>query len=195
MSFLAAEATPALFLDRDGVINEDQGYLFRPQDIVFTDGIFALLRTAQDLRVKVVVVTNQSGVARGFYSEDDVRKLHGWMASQFALENLRVAGFYYSPFHPEASVEAYRRVSMCRKPGPGMLLQAAEELQIDLGRSMLVGDNVSDLRAAAAAGLPRALWLGGDASVCSELALSGCDVTVVKTLADVRIQLLALFQI
>ena len=141
----------ALFLDRDGVINQDKQYLVKVEDVVFVDGIFELMKEAQRLGFVILVVTNQSGVARGYFSEDEVRILHRWMAQEFEGAGVPIAGFYYSPFHPDGSVEAYRRSSDCRKPGPGMLKRAAAEHLIDLERSMLVGDKVGDLMAARAA--------------------------------------------
>jgi D-glycero-D-manno-heptose 1,7-bisphosphate phosphatase len=134
----------AVFLDRDGVVNEDTGWPHRPEQIVFTPGIFDFCLAAAAKGYLLVIVTNQSGVARGYFTEDDVRKLHAWMAGRFREEGVEIAGFYYCPFHPEGTVGEYARESDDRKPGPGMFLKAAEELSIDLSQSVMVGDKQSD---------------------------------------------------
>jgi D-glycero-D-manno-heptose 1,7-bisphosphate phosphatase len=134
----------ALFLDRDGVVNEDTGYPQKPEQIVFRPGIFELCRTALEKGYTIVVVTNQAGVAKGKFTEDDVRELHAWMQGQFAERGIPIAGFYYCPFHPQATVAEYRRDSDLRKPKPGMILQAARDLNLDVGSSVVIGDKVTD---------------------------------------------------
>lgn len=138
------ESRRALFLDRDGIINEDTGYPHRPDQIVFCPGIFDVCRAARDKGYILVVVTNQSGVARGKFTENDVRSLHRWMASCFEDEGAVLEGIYYCPYLADAPIEEYRRDSSYRKPGPGMFVQAAAELGIDLHRSLMVGDKPSD---------------------------------------------------
>jgi D-glycero-D-manno-heptose 1,7-bisphosphate phosphatase len=134
----------ALFLDRDGVIDEDTGYPHKPEHIVFRPGIFEFCRSAVDMGYVIVVVTNQAGVARGRFTEADVRALHAWMGEEFRRRGVEIAGFYYCPYHPEAVLPEYRQDSAMRKPRPGMVLQAAEELGIDIDRSLMVGDKPSD---------------------------------------------------
>ena len=134
----------ALFLDRDGVINEDVAYPHKPEQIVFVNGIFDLCKKAIDKDYCIVVVTNQAGVAKGYFTEEDVQKLHEWMKEQFAARGISIAGFYYCPFHKNASIERYRADSNDRKPKPGLFIKAAEELKIDLSRSLMVGDKKSD---------------------------------------------------
>lgn len=136
--------TKALFLDRDGIINEDTGYVHTPDQVVFCKGIFDLCRTAQERGYLLVVVTNQAGVAKGYFTEAVVEGLHHWMDEQFSAQGVTIHKFYYCPFHSNATVDAYRKDSDCRKPRPGMLLQAAEEFAIDLSRSFMVGDKPSD---------------------------------------------------
>lgn len=148
-------ATPALFLDRDGVINVDHAYVHRIEDFEFIPGIFELCRAARAAGHKLVVVTNQAGIARGLYSEDQFHALTAWMKQRFADEGAPLDGVYFCPTHPTAGIGHYRVESTFRKPGPGMLLQAARELAIDLPRSAIVGDKVSDMQAGAAAGLRR----------------------------------------
>jgi D-glycero-D-manno-heptose 1,7-bisphosphate phosphatase len=154
-------AAPALFLDRDGVINREIGYLHRAQDVVWVEGIFALCRTAVSLGYRLVVVTNQSGIARGYYTQEDFDALMRWMRSVFAAELAPLDAVYCCPYHPEHGVGGYRREHEDRKPGPGMLLRAARDLGLDLGGSILVGDRCSDIAAAHAAGLRRAFLLAG----------------------------------
>ncbi len=151
---------PALFLDRDGVINIDHGYVHRAEAFDFVPGIFELVRAANVSGYRVVVVTNQSGIARGFFSESQFHDLTGWMRDRFSAEGCWIDAVYFCPFHPEHGLGIYRRESHYRKPGPGMLLQAARDWSLDLASSILVGDNVTDMRAGRAAGIRRRFLLG-----------------------------------
>lgn len=144
---------PALFLDRDGVINVDHGYVFTPEKFDFIEGIFELVAHANNSGYLVVVVTNQAGIGRGYYTEDDFHALTDWMCSKFAEHNARIDAVYFCPYHPDHGVGVYRQESVFRKPGPGMLLKAAEDLCIDLANSLMVGDKDSDVKAAEAAGV------------------------------------------
>lgn len=144
---------PALFLDRDGVINVDHGYVHKPEDFTFVDGIFDLCRTASALGYLIVVVTNQAGIGRGYYTEDHFLELSDWMCGVFLEQRIRIEKVYYCPTHPKHAIGKYRTESPFRKPAPGMILQAARELDIDLQRSMLVGDNETDIQAGIAAGI------------------------------------------
>jgi D-glycero-D-manno-heptose 1,7-bisphosphate phosphatase len=134
----------ALFIDRDGVVNEDSAYPHTPQQIVFKDGIFDLCRLAREKGYLIVVVTNQAGVAKGYFKEEDVVGLHRWMQDRFRGQGIDIAGFYFCPFHKNAVVEKYRADSDLRKPRPGMVLQAARDLDIDISKSLMVGDKESD---------------------------------------------------
>jgi D-glycero-D-manno-heptose 1,7-bisphosphate phosphatase len=144
---------PALFLDRDGVINVDHGYVHRVNHFEFLPGIFDLVRSAKALGWACVVVTNQAGIARGYYSEEDFAALTGWMLQRFAEQGAPLDAVYHCPTHPDASIEHYRSDSTMRKPGPGMLLLARDELALDLPRSVLVGDKASDILAGQSAGV------------------------------------------
>lgn len=146
-------ARRALFLDRDGVINVEKDYVHRIEDFEFVEGIFALGREAVARGYAPVVVTNQSGIGRGYYSEADFQALTAWMKEEFAREGVAVAAVYHCPYHPESGVGEYRVDSFDRKPNPGMILRAARDLDLDLASSMLVGDRVSDMQAAEAAGV------------------------------------------
>lgn len=148
VSGTAALSKPALFLDRDGVINIEKNYLHKKEDFEFIDGIFDLCRFYQDKDFLIVVVTNQSGIARGYYSEVDFANLTFWMVDAFSKEGVEISQVYHCPHHPDISGECE-----CRKPHPGMLLKAASDLNIDLENSVLVGDSERDIEAAHAAGL------------------------------------------
>jgi D-glycero-D-manno-heptose 1,7-bisphosphate phosphatase len=156
-----ASITRALFLDRDGVLNEEVGYLYRPEDVRWVEGAFGLCRTAMQLGYKLIVVTNQSGIARGMYSEADFHALMEWMAAELEREQVKVDGVYFCPYHPEHGVGEYRREHEDRKPGTGMLLRASREHGLELAQSVMVGDRCSDVAAANAAGLRKAFLLRG----------------------------------
>jgi D-glycero-D-manno-heptose 1,7-bisphosphate phosphatase len=172
---------PALFLDRDGVINEDANYVHRPDQVVFLDGIFDLVREANRLTIPVIVVTNQAGIGRGFYTEDQFYALMDWMRNQFVANGARLDAVYFSPFHAEHGIGAYRRESDCRKPGPGMLLRAAREWSIDLGSSVILGDKPSDMAAGVAAGVGYRWLLSNEHG-----RLSANDYELVRSLEDAR---------
>lgn len=134
----------ALFIDRDGVINEDTGYPHKPEHIRFNDRVFTLCKQAARKGYLLAVITNQAGVAKGKFTEKDVTALHEWMAGEFKKRGITIARFYYCPHHPEAVVPAYRLACNCRKPKPGMIEQAAKDLNIDIRESLVIGDKPSD---------------------------------------------------
>ena len=138
----------ALFLDRDGVINKEINYLYKKEDFEFIEGIFELCRFYQDLGYKIIVVTNQSGIARGFYTEDDFNILTLWMNKEFEKKGLHVSRVYYCPHHPDIN-----GACRCRKPDIGMFLDAQKEFDIDLENSLMVGDHERDIEAAHKAGI------------------------------------------
>ena len=169
---LRSPGTPALFLDRDGVINQEIGYLHRPEDVRWVDGIFGLARAARALGYKLVVVTNQSGIARGLYTTAEFEALMAWIGAEFQAHGAPLDRVYHCPFHPEHGLGEWRREHEDRKPGPGMLLRAARDLDLDLSRSVMVGDRCSDVAAANAAGLELAFLLRGtEARPCPGQAL------------------------
>lgn len=153
--------SPALFLDRDGVVNHEIGYLHRIEDVRWVEGIISLCRTAMELGYKLVIVTNQAGIARGYYTMQQFDDLTSWMRAELARDGVHLDAVYCCPFHPEGIIDEYRRDHEDRKPSPGMLHRAARELEIDLARSILIGDRCSDIAAANAAGLRQAFLISG----------------------------------
>ena len=146
-------ARKALFLDRDGVINVEKNYVHRIADFEFMPGIFDLCTQAQALGYCLVVITNQAGIARGYYSEADYQRLTEWMLGEFRAHGITIDRVYHCPYHPTEGVGAYRRDSFHRKPNPGMILDARDALGLDLSCSVLVGDKDSDIEAGRAAGV------------------------------------------
>lgn len=144
---------PALFLDRDGVINVDHAYVHTVESFEFVDGIFDLCRYAISLGYSIFVVTNQAGIGRGYYSEQDFQVLTQWMQEAFRATGAPIDRVYYCPTHPVHGVGEFRRESPMRKPHPGMILKAAEEFAVDLNNSVLIGDKESDILAGRAAGI------------------------------------------
>lgn len=153
---------PAAFLDRDGVINHDDNYVHRPDQVRWIDGAKEAIRWLNDAGFYVFVVTNQAGVARGYYGEDDVKSLHAWMQRELQSFGAHIDCFEYCPHHPEGAVERYRRVSELRKPGPGMILKLQDEWSVDKEGSFMIGDRDIDMQAAAAAGVAGHQFPGGN---------------------------------
>lgn len=136
---------PAIFLDRDGTINVDKDYLYRIEEFEYVDGVIDALKTLLNLGFILVVVTNQSGIARGYYTEEDLAKLNEWMQEDLRKRGVVLSGVYYCPHHPEALIPQYRTKCNCRKPATGLYWQAEKELQIDMSKSFVIGDKIRDL--------------------------------------------------
>jgi D-glycero-D-manno-heptose 1,7-bisphosphate phosphatase len=145
---------PAAFLDRDGILNNDQGYVHRLDEFEWMSNAKEAVKILNDSGFFVFVVTNQAGVAHGYYTEADVINLHAWMTTELASVGAHVDGFYHCPHHPNGSIPAYRMVCSCRKPAPGLLIRAFAEWSVRRDGSFVIGDKISDLEAAAAAGIP-----------------------------------------
>lgn len=146
-------ANPAIFLDRDGVINVDTGYVYLVDDFKFIDGVIDALLQLKQKGYLLVVVTNQSGIARGLFTEEQFMSLTEWMDWSLADRGVDLDGIYFCPHHPSEGSDQYRKSCTCRKPGPDMILDAVKHLDIDLTRSYMVGDKPSDMKAAIHAGV------------------------------------------
>ncbi len=152
---------PAVFLDRDGTINEQMGYINHISRFHLLPGVGAAIRRLNEHGLPVVVVTNQSGLARGYFPEALLDQVHDLMREQLAAEGARIDGLYICPHHPEAKEKKFRLACDCRKPRTGLLEQAARELDLDLARSFMVGDRWSDLECGARVGATPILVLTG----------------------------------
>lgn len=148
----------ALFLDRDGVVNVDKGFVFRPEDLEFMPGVIDLIKHANE-SCFVFLVTNQSGIARGYFSEEDFWAFSGEMLNRLEVFGAKIDDIFFAPSHPQAVIKRYKQHSVLRKPFPGMLFEAALKHNIDLNRSVLVGDRKSDIEAAYRARLKSAYLL------------------------------------
>jgi D,D-heptose 1,7-bisphosphate phosphatase len=153
---------PAVFFDRDGVLNHDTGYIFETSKLKWIDGARTAVKAVNDAGYFAFVVSNQSGVARGLYEESDIRSLHRWMADEMASMGAHIDAFEYCPDHPEGTIERYRRENDRRKPGAGMITDLLSRFPVNADDSILIGDKASDLEAARAAGLQGYLFSGGN---------------------------------
>ena len=143
----------ALFLDRDGVINKNFGYVFSAKNFVWLKNVKKAIKYAYIKRYLIIVVTNQSGVARGFYSENDIKNLHKEINRQLKKQKCKIHDFFYCPYHPKYGNKKYKKNSFLRKPNPGMILKAVKKWNIDLNKSLMIGDNKIDMIASKKAGL------------------------------------------
>jgi D-glycero-D-manno-heptose 1,7-bisphosphate phosphatase len=144
---------PAAFLDRDGVLNRDGGYVHRSEEFEWIAGARQAVKLLNDRGYWVFVVTNQAGIARGFYQPADVERLHRWMNAELQRSGAHIDRFYYCPHHPDVADEIYGGDCDCRKPKPGMLLNAMRDWPVDPARSFLIGDRPADIQAARSAGI------------------------------------------
>ncbi len=176
------EVRKAAFLDRDGVINVDHGYVSAWENFEFLPGAATAMQSLSRAGYQLIIVSNQSGIGRGFYTEADLRALNGALSAHMQEEfDTVIGGFYHCPHHPTEAVGALRTVCDCRKPAPGMILRAARELNLALPDSVLVGDKSSDILAGRAAGVGRLFWVGDPSK--ESLVMSG--VEAVFALSDV----------
>lgn len=135
----------AVFLDRDGTINVDKAYLSKIEEFEYLPGVIQGLRMLQDAGFILIIVTNQSGIARGYYTEEDFLELNKWMLSDLRKKGIKIAKVYYCPHHPNGKIEKYKLDCNCRKPKLGMYEEAIEDFDIDLSRSFTIGDKIRDL--------------------------------------------------
>ncbi|MCU7843656.1 MAG: D-glycero-beta-D-manno-heptose 1,7-bisphosphate 7-phosphatase [Candidatus Thiodiazotropha sp. (ex Monitilora ramsayi)] len=157
----------ALFLDRDGVVNVDHAYVYKRDNFEFIEGVFDLVSAAHHAGYLVIVVTNQSGIGRGYFKEADFIQLMDWVSEQFVMHGGKIDKTYFCPDHPVHGIGEYRRDSGCRKPAPGMLLQATREFDIDMKHSLMVGDKPSDMAAAESAEVGSRLLFSSSEKSCS----------------------------
>jgi D-glycero-D-manno-heptose 1,7-bisphosphate phosphatase len=160
----------AAFLDRDGTITSERGYVTRPEDVVLIDGAAVAVRELNEAGVLAVIISNQSGVARGLMSEEDMAAVHAATESLLSAEGARLSGAYYCPNHPDGTVERYTRDATCRKPALGMLELAVRDLDIDVAQSTMIGDQITDVEFANRAGIPAVLVMTGKGAAHLELA-------------------------
>ena len=154
----------AVFLDRDGTINVDKGFVYRIEDFEFIDGVPEAIRLLNKSNFKVIVITNQSGIGRGYYTEEDVQKLRHFINKELGKYDACVDKFYYCPHHAEAEIEKYRTNCECRKPNSGLLRQAINDFNIDPSESFLIGDTLRDIEP-------------GNAVGCSTILIGACPDT------------------
>lgn len=153
---------PAVFFDRDGVLNEDIGYLYKKEDFKWVQGAIETIKYFNEHAYFVFVITNQSGVARGYYTEADVQKLHEWMNAELAKYDAHIDEFFYCPHHEKGIVKEYAYDCQCRKPKIGMLNKAFEKYAIDRENSIMIGDKQSDIECAENAGVLGIRFASGD---------------------------------
>ena len=166
----------ALFLDRDGVINIDTGYLYKAVDCIFVDGISDLIKKAKCFGYVIIVVTNQSGIGRGYYTEEEFHQFMSWMNVQL---NNQIDDYFFCPYHPKHGVKSYKSDSWDRKPNPGMLEKAIQKHNISPLRSLMIGDNITDIEAARAARVARPLLFNSNQKKVD-------DVTAITSLPEVE---------
>ena len=149
----------AIFLDRDGVINIDYGYVHKIENFIFIKGVFKALKILQELDYLLIIITNQAGIAKSIYKESDLKLLHEDMIKRLKVEKIFLDGIYYCPHHVEGNNPSYSIKCNCRKPEPGMILNAKNDLNIDLENSILIGDKYSDILAGQKAKIPFTILL------------------------------------
>jgi D-glycero-D-manno-heptose 1,7-bisphosphate phosphatase len=163
-----AQTVPAIFLDRDGTLNVDHGYVHEIDDFQFIEGVIEACLQLKEMGFALVLVTNQSGIARGKFTEEQFIRLTEWMDWSLADRGVDLDGIYFCPHHPEGVVEAFTQICECRKPMPGMFLLAKDELNIDMAASYMVGDKIEDMQAAAAAGVGHKILVRSGKPVTAE---------------------------
>lgn len=166
----------AIFFDRDGVLNEENGYLWEIEKFKWIDGAKQSIKLCNEKNFLAIVVTNQGGISKGLYIENDVKILHDFMQDELKKIGAHIDAFYFCPHHPEGKIKSYSKVCDCRKPKPGMIFRAAEDFQIDLKKSFLIGDSQRDIDA------------GRNAGLCGEFLFDGGNLfDLVKKILEEKI--------
>ena len=172
-------ATKTIFLDRDGVINHDMHYLFKINEFKFFDGIFEACQYFEELGYKIIIVTNQSGIARGYYNESDYLKITRWMVRQFKNNDVNILDIFHCPHGPNSKC-------ICRKPKPGMLNQAIRKYNVDLRNSWMIGDKETDMQAAMAAGIENnKILLKSSSKIDSEDSIANHYIDSIKNIKEI----------
>lgn len=184
------EKNKCIFLDRDGNINVEVDYLYKKEDFKFVDGADKAIKIFNELGYKVIVVTNQSGIARGYYTEEDLKHLHSYIDQELEKIGGKVDEYYYCPHHPEKGIGIYKRSCRCRKPELEMFLDAQKEFDIDFERSIVVGDKISDIESGIRLGMEAILVKSGHGIMEKEKIYT--KTKVYDTLYDFALELLKL---
>lgn len=177
--------TKALFLDRDGVINIDRGYVYKASECIFIDGIFDLVRRARTAGFMTIIVTNQSGIGRGLYTEADFMEFMAWMCGKFSAAGAPIDDVLFCPHHPHAEIEEYRRNCPSRKPAPGMIIRALRRHALNAAQCIMIGDRDTDMQAARDAGIGRKFRLTPDPY---EIVADSLDYQLINSLSVVKIE-------
>ena len=172
----------ALFLDRDGVINHEKGFVHTKENFIFQEGIFELVTKANSNGYHVIIITNQSGIARGYFTEKKFLNLMNWMMHQFKAKGCVISKFYYCPFHPNAKIISYKKNSYFRKPSPGMIINAKKEFSLNLKESLLIGDRITDIEAGNNAGIGKCFLFSSNEDYNHE---SGLKFKRINSLSEV----------
>ncbi|MBP1934768.1 D-glycero-alpha-D-manno-heptose-1,7-bisphosphate 7-phosphatase [Ammoniphilus resinae] len=176
----------ALFLDRDGVINVEKNYVYRIEDFEFIDGVFETLKYFQDQGYLLIIITNQAGIGRGYYTEEDFHILNGWMLAELNRKGINISKVYFCPYHPKHGIGKYKKDSNYRKPRPGMLLEAIIDFDIDITNSILIGDRITDIEAGIAAGITETFLITKDENVSKNG--ESYNTNVIKDIRDLLIK-------
>ena len=159
------------FLDRDGVVNKDNKYVYKISEFEFVEGIFEFCRFLLSINYKIFVITNQSGIARGYFSEEDYHTLTKWINSRFIKERIKIESFIHCPFHPESKIKIYKKDSFMRKPNPGMIKLVEKSINIDKSKSFIVGDKESDIECGFRAGLKYGFLIKNNIKISNNLLM------------------------
>jgi D-glycero-D-manno-heptose 1,7-bisphosphate phosphatase len=183
----SAASSIALFLDRDGVININYGYVHSTDKFTLVEGVVELIRAANRLNYRVIVVTNQSGIARGYYTEQEFLAFNEWMINHLKQQNAQIDRVYYCPHHPENGLNEYKIKCECRKPGIDMALQAKTEYHLDLSQSIMVGDRCSDIEFAINAKFKLAYYLNADVALSEIDSSNQTQVQKITSLSQITL--------